>query len=106
MKPFFVTLTCLAALVVLFITISGDHARAASGPPDPPHSKPCTIQFRRDALGAAAANPVPPLSDTINGADTSISGTLKHSSAEWAVLERNGQEVWIPKSVILLIQFR
>ena len=68
--------------------------------------KPCTIQFRRDALGAAASLPVPPMTGSINGADTSIAGTLKRSTAEWLVIEKSGDEIWIPKSVILLIQQR
>ena len=42
----------------------------------------------------------------INGAETSIMGTLKRATAEWVVIEKSGDEIWIPKSVILLIQQR
>lgn len=49
--------------------------------------------------------PVPPMTDNINGADTSISGTLKSSTGEWIVLDRNGSEIWIPKAAVLLIRF-
>jgi hypothetical protein len=71
----------------------------------PPVGKQCTIQFRRDALGAGADMPVPPMTDNINGADTSISGTLKSSTGEWIVLDRNGSEVWVPKTAVLLIKY-
>jgi RNase P/RNase MRP subunit p29 len=40
----------------------------------------------------------------INGAYTSISGTLKRVTAEWVVIEQNGDEISVPKSVVLLIQ--
>ena len=66
--------------------------------------KPCTVQFRRDALGAAAANPISPLTNGINGADTSIAGTLKRVTAEWIVIGQHGTiDVWIPRSAVLLI---
>ena len=68
--------------------------------------KPCTIQFRRDALGAGASLPISPMTGGINGADTSIAGTLKRATAEWVVVEKSGDDISIPKSVILLIQQR
>lgn len=66
--------------------------------------KACTVQFRRDALGAGANLPVPPMTHSMNGADTSVEGTLKRVTAEWLVIEKNGKEIWIPKGVILLIE--
>lgn len=66
--------------------------------------KRCTIQFRRDALGAGANLPIPPTTGSINGAATSIEGTLRRVTAEWVVIERNGEEISVPKGVILLIQ--
>ena len=67
--------------------------------------KRCTIQFRRDALGAGSTLPISPMTGSINGAETSISGTLKRSSSDWVVIEGNGgREILIPKSVILLIE--
>jgi hypothetical protein len=56
-------------------------------------------------LGAAATLPVPPLSNNVNGADTSISGTLKSASSQWFVLDVKGKDVWVPKPVVLLIQY-
>ena len=46
------------------------------------------------------------MTGSINGAETSISGTLKHTSDEWVVLDRGGKDVWVSKSVILLIQIQ
>jgi hypothetical protein len=41
----------------------------------------------------------------INGADTAISCTYKSTRDDWVIVNRAGREVWIPKSVILLIEF-
>ena len=65
----------------------------------------CTVQFRRDALGAAHPNPVPPLTNSINGAETSVSGTLVSADDSWVVLDRGDSgELWIPTSNVLLLQ--
>ena len=66
--------------------------------------KVCTIQFRRDALGAAASNPVPPMTHSYNGADTNVQGKIKRVTNEWVVIEQDAGEIWIPKAVILLIK--
>lgn len=70
----------------------------------PPIGAVCKIQLRRDALGAGAAGPIPPRTDVFNGAETSVSGTLRQFTTEWIVLDVAGQEVWIPKTVVLLIE--
>jgi hypothetical protein len=49
--------------------------------------------------------PLPPMTDSINGADTSISGILKSTSDEWVVLDSGGKEIRVPKTVILLLEF-
>lgn len=46
------------------------------------------------------------MTGSINGAETSITGTLKRASADWVVIEKSGDVIWVPKSVILLIQQR
>jgi len=66
--------------------------------------KSVNVQFRRDALGAAAALPVPPTSDGINGAATSISGTLVAVENDSVVVEVDKKSNWIPKNVILSIE--
>ena len=68
-------------------------------------TRPCVVQFRGDALGLSANIPMQPMIDNMNGAVTSISGTLKRRSVNWVVIDHNGKEVWIPKTAILLIRF-
>lgn len=104
MKILLTTLACLTALAAMLSFTGCDRATAADFG-NPPLGKQCTIQFRRDALGAAASLPVSPLTGNINGADTTISGTLKSTRGEWIVLDRGGQEIWVSKAAVLLIQF-
>ena len=92
--------TVAAALLSSIFLSACDHNEA----PSLEVGKFCTIQFRRDALGAAAVNPVPPMTDSYNGADTNIQGKLKRTTKDWIVIEHNGGEIWIPKSVVLLIK--
>jgi hypothetical protein len=99
MKMPITTFVCLATISITMLLAGCD-----SGP-TPPAGKSCTIQFRRDALGAAATVPVPPMTDNINGADTSISGLLKSTAGDWVVLDHGGSEVWVPKAAILLIKY-
>jgi hypothetical protein len=47
----------------------------------------CTIQFRRDALGAAAALPISPDTQTINGAPIILQGTLQAVRGDWIHLD-------------------
>ncbi|MBN1805059.1 MAG: hypothetical protein JW837_07400 [Sedimentisphaerales bacterium] len=65
----------------------------------------CTVQFRRDALGASANLPVPPTTDSINGAGVCVGGKFSKMNEEWVVITKdNSREIWIPRSVILLIE--
>jgi len=67
----------------------------------------CTVQFRRDALGAGASLPIPPTTDNINGAQVSIGGRFSRMDDSWIVLtafQNDKEEIWIPHSVILLIK--
>jgi hypothetical protein len=99
MKKLITTLVCIATVsVTMFLA-------GCAGGPTPPVGKQCTVQFRRDALGVAANLPVPPMAEDINGADTSISGTLKSAAGDWVVLDQSGTEVWVPKTAILLIKY-
>jgi hypothetical protein len=67
--------------------------------------KPCTVQFKRNALGAAAALPVSPWDNNINGADVAISGTLKKVDKDAITIIKGKTTYWIPKDSILLVQF-
>ena len=104
MKALFATLTCVAALAATLSLTGCDNATAADSSASPA-GKPCTVQFRRDALGAAASLPISPTTGGINGVDTAISCTFKSTRDDWIIVTRAGKEVWIPKSVILLIEF-
>ncbi|MHC4293161.1 MAG: hypothetical protein ACYSTX_02615 [Planctomycetota bacterium] len=65
----------------------------------------CTVQFRRDALGAGSELPVPPMMGVINGAEVNFSGIFSHMNEDWVVLiDSNKSEIWIPRNVILLIK--
>src|SRR5262245_53890244 len=95
MKTLLTTIACLAAFAATLLLTGCDSAPAA-GSSSRPIGKTCTVQFRRDALGAAASLPVPPMTGSINGADTAISGTLKSTSDDWVVLDSGGKEIWVP----------
>ena len=41
----------------------------------------------------------------MNGVDTTIRCTFKSTREDWLIVEREHKEVWIPKSVILFLQF-
>jgi uncharacterized lipoprotein YehR (DUF1307 family) len=104
MKALLVTLTCVAALAATLSLTGCDKATAADSS-GTFAGRPCTVQFRRDALGAAASLPISPMTGGINGADTAISCTYKSTTTDWVIVYRAGKEVWIPKSVILLVEF-
>ena len=69
----------------------------------------CTVQFRRDALGAAATNPVPPTTNSLNGAEVSLKGKLKDVQGDWLVIERptgnQTVETWVPTHSVLLLEW-
>jgi hypothetical protein len=67
--------------------------------------KPCIVQFKRNALGGAASLPVPPTTNSINGADVSISGTLQKVDKDAVIISNGKTTYWIPKDSILLLQF-
>jgi hypothetical protein len=100
MKQFISKSTVAAALLSLLIPSACDRNEA----PSLEVGKFCTIQFRRDALGAAATTTIPPMIDTFNGADTNIQGKFKRATKGWIVIEHAGGEIWIPESVVLLIK--
>ena len=64
----------------------------------------CVVQFDRASLGTTSDLPVPPTTDSYNGARTSIHGTLKKYDAEWIVLKTGKTYTYIPLRHVLLIQ--
>jgi hypothetical protein len=76
----------------------------------------CTVQFRRDSLGAASNLPIPPTTNIVNGSAVSIQGELIFVSPEAILLDQvnahyivngvpNMKRFWIPKSSILAIEY-
>jgi hypothetical protein len=93
----------LTAIVLLFasVVLLGCEAR-----PVVPAGTKCIVQFRRDALGAAANIPVPPDTDNINGAQVSLTGTLKSMSSDWIVVTQGDTEYWITRDAVLMLKIQ
>lgn len=66
--------------------------------------KNVSIQFRRDALGAAADLPVPPTTGSINGAQTTVAGKLLKVHASSILIGEEQHPKWIPREVILFVE--
>ena len=65
------------------------------------------IQFRRDALGAAASLPISPNTGEINGASTTLVGTLQKVDAAGIAIgnhQRKTSPRWIPREAILFVE--
>jgi hypothetical protein len=97
-------------IAVLLVAAGGcNNARVGTAAPAAglavPIGSTCIVQFRRDALGSAAALPVSPLTTEINGATLSVSGKLLRADVDWAVLEREGEQLWIQHDSVLLLRF-
>ena len=101
-------LAIVVIVLTLFAVISCDSKTSGSKAANritPKAGAYCTVQFRRDALGASADLPVPPTTGSINGAEVCVSGKFSKMNEDWVVLtEGNGGEIWIPRSMILLIK--
>lgn len=71
----------------------------------PPTGRPCRVQFRRDALGLAA--PMPLGLTTVSPASrvAQMDGTIDQVSDDWLVLRADGRLWWIPRDVILAVEF-
>jgi hypothetical protein len=101
----------LAILIMIFSVLgmagceSKTSSRSSTNGICPKAGAYCTVQFRRDALGASRDLPVPPTTGSINGAEVCVSGKFSKMNEDWVVLtESKGGEIWIPRSMILLIK--
>jgi len=65
--------------------------------------KTCTVQFKRNSLGGGAALPVSPMTDNINGAAVSLSGTLQAVDDLAIIVVSDNKTIWIPRDSILLV---
>ena len=79
-----------------------------SGPTDPMLTERvgqnCTVYFRHDALGMAAASPAPATSGNHDGADLQVTGKLLRANAGWVCVAVGQEEYTIPREVILLVK--
>jgi hypothetical protein len=62
------------------------------------------IQFRRDALGTAANLPVSPKTGSINGAETTLVGTLLEVNPSSLLINESERPKWVPREVILFVE--
>jgi len=95
----------IPALILNILVAAGCESKT----PRTAHNAPkqgsyCTVQFRRDALGAAADLPIPPTTGSISGASVCVTGKFSRMDEDWVILTEGKDETWIPRSVILLIK--
>jgi hypothetical protein len=86
------------------VVVAGPRGAAAASPLSSLIGQRCKVQFRRDALGLAAAAPVPPTGQGPGGRAVSIEGTIRSVTGAWIVLERDGRTYWVAQSAVLLIE--
>lgn len=100
----------MAPLLTMAMVLSVFGAAGCDNKTGPRKGSDCVVQFRRDALGAAAGNPIPPTSQEHNGAPTCVFGEFSRMDDDWVVLTKTPNqvnpnwEIWIPRSAILLIE--
>ena len=83
-------------------------ARSVTSPPQwiqPPTGQPCRVLLRRDALGSAAPAPLGVQSPSPASRSAELTGTIDQLSDDWLVLHSGGRLWWIPRGVILAIDF-
>ena len=71
----------------------------------PPTGQPCRIHFRRDAMGLAAQAPLGIQENEIPGRTTHKAGTIEQVGDQWVVLRSDDRLWWIPRPIILIIEF-
>jgi hypothetical protein len=104
----------LFAVIVLTFAgcggLGGQEGKGAGQPAAP--GAYCTVQFKRDVLGASRELPVSPRTGSINGAKVSVSGKFLRMTESWLVIHSadsrgaidENRETWIPFENILLFE--
>jgi len=96
-----ITRLAITALILSLFVAAGCERK---GHNVPKRGSYCTVQFRRDTLGAAGDLLVPPTSNMHNGAETCVTGKFSRMDEDWVILTEGKDETWIPRSAILLIK--
>lgn len=94
------------SLLFTFGMTGCDRTAAAAGPDNiHPLDVPCQVQFKRDVLGARGDRLFSPLTDAFDGVEAHVNGKLVKINDEWVVIDRDGDEIWIPRENVLLLEF-
>jgi hypothetical protein len=107
------TLALLAPTILLSAFALGgcdnsDDGTMVGGHAYPPIGSSVVVQFRRDSLGLASDKPTTPMGEGVN-LTLGSSGTLKRINEEFVVLgvdNEPNRELWIPRSVVLLLDVK
>jgi hypothetical protein len=95
---------CCSVVAFAMVAVSGCGSNSADPMLSGRIGDRCTVYFRRDALGMAAASPSSPTTGNHNGADTCVAGKLVRVNAEWVAVSVEKREFSVPKSAILMVE--
>jgi hypothetical protein len=104
MKTLLVTLICIVGMAAV-LSLAGCSQATAADSSVTPEGRKCTVQLRGDALGPVGNVLTPPRRGNSQGGYTTISCAYKSTRDQWVIVDCAHKEVWIPSSVILLIEF-
>lgn len=68
----------------------------------------CVVHFRGDYLGMASPAPLSPDTDSLNGSDVTLRGTLRSVDIHWLTVDSVGKpsrEFVIPREAVLTVSF-
>src|SRR5689334_6032980 len=95
----FIAILLLAASTVSLALLNTGCTQATAATLSSPVGQEVTIQFRRDALGAASPNPIGPVTGLVK--QVSITGTFVRLSEGWIVISKeDNRELWIDRSTV------
>ena len=104
MRTTILLLLCFGVGMALWGCDTARNADASTGELHRWVDKNVRVQFRRDALGAAAPLPVSPTTNEINGASTTVVGQLMKVDGTGIVIGPDDRPKWIPRAVILFVE--
>ncbi len=91
-------------------SVDNTHSDAATNSPadlpDLPEARTMVkVHFTGDALGGNLDNPISITTDSINGAQVTLSGRFVSMNDEWIVLDYDNAEKWIVREHVLYVEF-